>query len=69
MHKFEDLIVWKKSMELATELYKVTTHFPREEQYGLTSQIRKCAVSMPSNISEGSWKKFSSTVYTLPGDC
>lgn len=52
-HTYKDLIVWQKSFELAVEVYKITEEFPREEIYGLTSQIRRSAVSIPSNIAEG----------------
>lgn len=52
-NSYRDLIVWQKSIELVTEIYKVTKKFPREEIYGLTSQMRRCAVSIPSNIAEG----------------
>lgn len=50
---FKDLIVWQKSMLLVTEIYKPTDHFPKSEIYGLTSQMRRSAVSIPSNIAEG----------------
>ncbi len=50
---FKDLIVWQRSLALAVEIYKVTKEFPREETYGLTSQIRRAAVSIPSNVAEG----------------
>jgi four helix bundle protein len=50
---FKDLIVWQRSLALAVEIYKVTKEFPREETHGLTSQIRRAAVSIPSNIAEG----------------
>lgn len=50
---FRDLMVWQKSMQLAVEVYKLTKNFPREEVYGLTSQIRRSAISIPSNIAEG----------------
>ena len=50
---YRDLVVWKKSMELVTEIYKMTKTFPKEEIYGLASQIRRCAISVPSNIAEG----------------
>ncbi len=50
---YRDLIVWQKSMELVTQIYKITKTFPKEENYGLISQIRRCAVSIPSNIAEG----------------
>lgn len=53
VHSHKDLIVWKKSIELVVEIYLVTDKFPREEVYGLTSQIRRAAVSIPSNIAEG----------------
>ena len=49
-----DLDVWKKSIDLVTILYKYTSEYPASEMYGLTSQIRRCAVSIPSNIAEGS---------------
>ena len=50
---YRDLIVWQKSMELVTQIYRITKTFPKEENYGLISQIRRCAVSIPSNIAEG----------------
>lgn len=54
---FKKLIVWQKSMELAVEIYKVTRKLPKSELYGLVSQIRKSAVSIPSNIAEGKRRK------------
>lgn len=53
MRNHKDLIVWQKSMTLVKELYKMTQSFPKEELYGITSQIRRAAVSIPSNIAEG----------------
>ncbi len=50
---FRDLIAWQKSMELARKIYTLTANFPKTEQYGLVSQMRRCAVSVPSNIAEG----------------
>ena len=50
----KDLEVWKKSIELVTEIYNITKSFPKEEQYGIVTQIRRAAVSVPSNIAEGS---------------
>lgn len=50
---FEDLIVWQKSMDFVHSIYKVTATFPKEELYGLTSQLRRAAVSVPSNVAEG----------------
>jgi len=53
VRNFRDLIVWQRSMELSVQIYKITKQFPRDEIYGLTSQIRRAAVSIPSNIAEG----------------
>jgi four helix bundle protein len=53
VRSFRDLQVWQRSMELTVLIYKLTATFPREEVYGLTSQLRRCAVSVPSNIAEG----------------
>ena len=53
-HKYRDLIVWQKSMDLVMLIYKLTLSFPESEKYGLTSQMRRCAISIPSNIAEGS---------------
>ncbi len=50
---FRDLLVWQRSMQLTFAIYRLTQNFPREEAYGLTSQIRRSAVSIPSNIAEG----------------
>ncbi len=50
---FRDLRVWQASMELVEEIYRLTRSFPREEIYGLTSQMQRAAVSVPSNIAEG----------------
>ena len=49
-----DLDVWKKSIDLVTLIYKYTAEYPKDEIYGLISQIRRCAMSIPSNIAEGS---------------
>lgn len=51
------LDVWKKAMDLVEEIYRVSKEFPANEQYGLTNQIRRAAVSIPSNIAEGSGRK------------
>ncbi|MNK06467.1 hypothetical protein D3C87_243660 [compost metagenome] len=53
MHKVEDLKVWQKSIELAKQVYKIVAELPDNEKYGLTSQIKRCAVSIASNIAEG----------------
>ena len=52
-HSYRDLIAWRKAVELVTEIYRTTKSFPREELYGLTNQLRRAAVSVPSNIAEG----------------
>ena len=53
MNKFKELKVWQKAIQLVTKIYSVTKNFPKEEMYGIVSQIRRCAVSIPSNIAEG----------------
>ncbi len=50
---YRELIAWQKAMDLVKAVYKTTNNFPKEEIYGLTSQIRRAAVSVPSNIAEG----------------
>ncbi|MBI5805453.1 four helix bundle protein [candidate division TA06 bacterium] len=54
---FADLIVWQKSYKLCVDVYHITKLFPANENYGLTSQIRRCSVSIPSNIAEGYGRK------------
>jgi four helix bundle protein len=53
MHNLKELKIWKKAIDLAVEVYRVTALFPPEEKYGLISQIRRAAVSISSNIAEG----------------
>jgi four helix bundle protein len=53
LNSYKDLIVWQKSFQLVKEVYRVTKFFPKVEQYGLTNQIRRAAVAIPSNIAEG----------------
>jgi len=53
MKTHKDLDVWKESLELVTQIYELTKRFPKDEIYGLTSQIRRSAVSIPANIAEG----------------
>ena len=50
---FQDLRIWRESMDLAVQIYQATSGFPRHETYGLISQMRRAAVSVPSNIAEG----------------
>lgn len=68
MQTFRDLKVWQKAHKVALDIYKVTNNFPNEEKYGLVSQIRRAAVSVPSNIVEGfkrRSKKDSLNFYTI----
>ena len=57
LKNYRDLKVWQKSYKLCLEVYRITTKFPTQERYGLTSQIRRSAVSIPSNIAEGYGRK------------
>ncbi len=54
---YKDLLVWQKGMTLAKDVYNVTRGFPRDEKFGLVSQMRRAAVSIPSNIAEGQARK------------
>ncbi len=56
---FKDLIVWQKAYELVMEIYRITQRFPKEETYGLTQQMRRSAISIASNISEGYGRRFN----------
>jgi len=58
-HNFKKLKIWLHSMEYVTTIYKVTKEFPNDEKFGLTSQMRRCSISIPSNIAEGSSRKSS----------
>lgn len=57
MSHFRKILVWQKSIILVTKIYKATSAFPKEEMFGLTSQIRRSSVSVPSNIAEGSGRE------------
>src|SRR3989338_11190441 len=57
INSYKDLIVWQKSFQLVKKIYKVTEKFPHSEIYGLTSQMRRASISMPSNIAEGFVRK------------
>ncbi|MCI2227534.1 four helix bundle protein [Polaribacter sp. MSW13] len=57
MKTHKDLLVWQKSIALVTEIYKLTNEFPNHEMYGLVSQLRRAAISIPSNIAEGAGRK------------
>ena len=54
---FKDLVVWKKAMALVTDVYRLTRSFPDEEKFGLANQLRRAAVSIPSNIAEGQGRR------------
>lgn len=54
---YKELVVWQKAMDLAEEVHKIIRKFPKEELFGLCSQMRRAAVSIPSNIAEGSQRK------------
>ena len=62
LESFRELIVYKKAHELALQVYRITKKFPQEEQYGLVAQMRRAAISIPSNISEG-YSRFSRKEY------
>ena len=61
-HSHKDLDVWKKSVRLVVDLYKLTKGFPPEERFGLTAQIRRASTSVPANIAEG-WGRGSTKEY------
>lgn len=58
-HNFKNLKVWQKSVDLAVKVYEVSKSFPSEERFGITSQMRRSSVSVPSNIAEGTAKNTS----------
>ncbi len=57
MSHFRTLLIWQKSMTLVITVYQTTKSFPKEELFGLTSQLRRCSISIPSNIAEGSGRE------------
>ena len=59
---YKDLNIWKRSIGVVENIYKITKNFPKEEMYGLTSQLRRSAISIPSNIAEG-FARFSNKEY------
>lgn len=62
IRSFKDLKIWQKGMEIVKDIYRLTRPFPKEELYGLISQMRRCAVSIPSNIAEG-FKRYHNKEY------
>ncbi len=57
MHNYKNLKIWHEAMDLVVEIYSITANFPKHEQYGLTSQLRRATTSIPSNIAEGTSRK------------
>ena len=70
---YKDLNIWKRSIRLVEEIYIITKKFPKEEIYGLTSQLRRSAISIPSNIAEGFTrfhnKEYRQFLYISLGSC
>jgi hypothetical protein len=62
---YEDLKVWRRAMDLVLEVYRSTNTFPKHEIYGLTSQMRRAAVSVPSNIAEGKGRLLPQRIVTV----
>ncbi|MGV8134388.1 MAG: four helix bundle protein [Mangrovibacterium sp.] len=73
MNNFKELTVWKRSIEMVGKIYSTTTGFPKEEIYGIVNQIRRAAVSVPSNIAEGAGrntgKEFAHFLAIALGSC
>jgi four helix bundle protein len=71
--RFNDLKIWQKGIEIVTDIYRLTKKIPKEELYGLTSQIRRSAISIPSNIAEGFRrhhnKEYMQFLYIALGSC
>lgn len=71
--RFNDLRIWQKGIEIVGDIYILTKKFPKEELYGLTSQLRRSAISIPSNIAEGFRryhnKEFKQFLYIALGSC
>ena len=69
----KDLDIWKKGMEIVNRVYTVTADYPKEEIYGLTAQMRRAAISIPSNIAEGFMrqhnKEYKQFLYVALGSC
>ena len=73
LKNYKELNVWQKSYKLCLDIYNITKGFPKDEQYGLTSQIRRAAISLPSNIAEGYGRKttpdYLRSLYIACGSC
>src|SRR5687767_4131966 len=59
VRSYRDLVVWERAVDLAAEIYRLSAGFPRQEQFGLTSQVRRASVSVAANIAEGSGRATS----------
>ena len=68
MHRFMNLDIWNLGMDLAVEVYKVTKEFPKNETYGLQSELRRCCVSIPSKIAEGAQRNNDAEFHLLLGN-
>ncbi len=73
MHRFKELEIWKRSRLFCSKIYKLTSNFPESEKFGLTNQLHRASVSIPSNIAEGSSRKsnkdFSRFLEITLGSC
>ncbi|MFC1496975.1 four helix bundle protein [Verrucomicrobiota bacterium] len=73
IRNFRDLDVWQKGMQIVIEIYRITKEFPKDELYGLISQMRRAAISVPSNIAEGFGrfhnKEYRQFLYVAQGSC
>ncbi len=65
INSFQDLNIWQEGHNLALEIYKLTENFPKKEEYGLVSQIRRAASSVPANIAEGMGRKTTKELLTF----
>jgi len=73
IRSYQDLEIWQRSVQLVETIYRITNEFPKEELYGLTSQIRRAVTSIPSNIAEGFARKYNKEfrqfLYVSLGSC
>ncbi|MGE8514704.1 MAG: four helix bundle protein [Chryseobacterium culicis] len=67
MHNFEKLVFWQKSIELAKQVYIICSELPKDEKFGLISQIKRSAISIPSNIAEGAGRNNDNEFYHFLG--
>lgn len=67
MNKLQDLKIWQKSIELAKEIYMIVSTLPKDEKFGLQSQINRCATSVPSNIAEGAGRNLKKEFHHFLG--